>query len=77
MLIWQKFVRCMNSLLTNCCTSSATEDSGCHPQLVVFSSFCSVLADPFCSVACSSTMADFFVVPVGMQSEFELAGRGV
>ncbi len=28
---------------------------------------CSGFADPFCSGGGSSTMADFFVVPVGMQ----------
>lgn len=46
--------------------SDDDKDSRDGPQLVALSSFCSVLADPFCSVTCSSTMADFFVVPVGI-----------
>lgn len=40
-------------------------------QLLSLSSFCSVFADPFCSAAGSSTMADFFDVPVGLQVEVE------
>lgn len=64
-------------MIDSCKTSSPTVASKgqkkncCPSQLISFSSFCSVLGEPFCSGAGSSTMADFFVVPVGSQRELE------